>query len=83
MTYREFLSDFAPSREDVGFGVAAVAAALTLCLLIAVPLSFGYGNVDPIIALFTIFGGMAGGFSVIFFVGTFTYWAIVERNKGY
>jgi hypothetical protein len=83
MTYREFLSDFAPDREDVGFGVAAAAAVLAVGLSVGVPLSFAYGSFEPIIALFTIFGGMIAASTVVYFVATFTYWAIVERNEEY
>lgn len=83
MTYREYLSNFAPDREDVGSIVATIASALSLGLVIATIMSFGFGDFSPFIALFSVFGGMFAAISVMFFVGTFVYWAIVERNEEY
>lgn len=80
MTYLEYLrSTWKPERDDLGFIVAATVATLTIGLLIAVPLCFGYGNLNPIFALLAIFGGTYAGVAVVFFVGTATYWAIAKR----
>ncbi len=80
MTYLEYLrSTWKPERDDFGFIVAAMVGTLTIGLLIAVPLCFGYGNLEPLLALLAIFGGTYAGVAAVFFAGTATYWAIAKR----
>jgi uncharacterized Tic20 family protein len=79
MTYREFMRELSPDRDDVAFGVSLIGSVFTVLFLLCAIGGALAGSWEPIIALIAIFLGMLTVAAAVFAVGTFLFWVIAER----
>jgi hypothetical protein len=79
MTYREFLRTIGPDRDDIAFGAAIFAGLCTIVMTIT-GLTVIIGNsISALYEAGTFILFISFLFAVVFFVGTFVFWAIARR----